>query len=51
MMVLAVYLMPNSLTSTLETHLYLEPTVSFSAAELEAEEIYETLGVVRYSKQ
>ena len=50
-MVLAVYLMPNSLTSTLETHLYLEPTVSFSAAALEAEEIYETLGVVRYSKQ
>jgi len=49
--VLDVYLMPNSLTSTLETHLDPEPIVSFSEVEFEAEEIYEILGVVKCSKQ
>ncbi|CAJ1937286.1 unnamed protein product [Sphenostylis stenocarpa] len=39
--------MPNSLTSTLEMHLDLEPMLSFSAVEFEAEEIYETRGVVK----
>jgi len=47
-LVLDVYLMPNTLSSTLEMHLDLEPVVSFSAVEFEAEEIYE---VVKYSKQ
>lgn len=46
---LDVYLMPNSLTSTLERHLDLEPIVSFSAVEFEAEEICEV--VKYYSKQ